>query len=190
MTPIEKCLKTWYPPDHSLHNDPLHPAIGLAGEAGELLNLYKKEKFKDGFSWWDCVHCGRQEKEHFVGGNRCEYFTRSKKYTPKILDELGDAWYYIRILAYQQGVDLSQWVHWMIISENEFLILSSLNFHCADLLKLYDNNQIINMGLLRTVFGWLQNILSLLDTTLDQLTELNWSKLKDGDNNGWQATLE
>ena len=59
MTPIEKCLKTWYEPDHSLHLDPLHPALGLAGEAGELLDLYKKERFKDGVSWWDCVHCGR-----------------------------------------------------------------------------------------------------------------------------------
>ncbi len=25
---------------------------------------------------------------------------------------------------------------------------------------------------------------------LDQLTELNWNKLKDGDNNGWSKTLK
>ena len=48
MMPIQRALETWYEPDHPLHNDPLHPAIGLAGEAGELLDLYKKEQFVDG----------------------------------------------------------------------------------------------------------------------------------------------
>lgn len=42
MTPIEKILKTWYPEDHPLHLDPLHPAIGLAGEAGGAIKAIQK----------------------------------------------------------------------------------------------------------------------------------------------------
>ena len=34
-------LKTWYPTDNSLHLNPRHPAIKLAGEAGEILDFTK-----------------------------------------------------------------------------------------------------------------------------------------------------
>jgi hypothetical protein len=38
---IKYVLETWYEPDHPLYLDPLHPAIGLAGEAGKLFTSHK-----------------------------------------------------------------------------------------------------------------------------------------------------
>lgn len=76
----ERALKTWYPEGHDLHRHPLHPTIALAGEAGELLNLLKKHRFKPGFTaTWDDV-----------------------------VDELGDCLYYLAILAYQNGLTLDE----------------------------------------------------------------------------------
>ena len=97
MNSIEKALKTWYPKDHPLHLDLLHPAIGLAGEAGELLDLYKKEAYKDGVSWWDCAYCNSSQPNHYE--NRCLAIFEPTQYTPKTLDELGDLWFYFSILA-------------------------------------------------------------------------------------------
>jgi len=76
----KRALKTWYPEGHELHFETLHPLIALAGEAGELLNLYKKDHYKPGFeaSPWD------------------------------YLDELGDCLYYLAILVYQQGMTIDQ----------------------------------------------------------------------------------
>jgi len=76
----QRALKTWYPNGHALHFETLHPLIALAGEAGELLNLYKKDRFKPGF------HAGHWDYK----------------------DELGDCLYYLAILAYQHGLTLDQ----------------------------------------------------------------------------------
>lgn len=43
-----RALETWYDDDHHLH-DNLQPSVmGLAGEAGEMLDLLKKHLFKPG----------------------------------------------------------------------------------------------------------------------------------------------
>lgn len=184
MTPIEKALKTWYPTDHPLHNDPLHPAIGLAGEAGELLNLHKKERFKEGFSWWDCVHCGYEENNH-TSSTKC--LDLLHVYTPKILDELGDFWYYLRILAYQQKVDLSDYAD-NVASREMIDCLINLSSVSANILRGVQYKWKERQHDLGFAYVVLLIILDSLDCTLDQLTELNWQKLKDGNNNGWQAT--
>ena len=75
-----RCLKTWYPEGHELHTDKLHPILALAGEAGELANLHKKDKFKPGF---------------------CALKT-------DYIDELGDCLYYLAILAYQFGLTIDE----------------------------------------------------------------------------------
>lgn len=195
---IAKALKTWYPKDHSLHNDLLHPAIGLAGEAGELLDLYKKERFKEGVSWWDCVYCGHSRNSHKYRESEfhhCNkpvkspesdlfYDCHCKVHAPKILDELGDLWYYIRILAYQQKVDLSE----LALKKNRDDVLRtlfSMDKFCIKLLEICIEVEKINLSILTAIFFYLQDLLFSFDCTLDQLTELNWQKLKDGDNNGW-----
>ena len=88
-------LATWYDKSNPLHLDPRHPVIKLAGEAGEILDLYGKHEYKPGFDWWNCKHCGQIENCGKLN-NSCP------GYIPLILDELGDYSYYLRILAYQK----------------------------------------------------------------------------------------
>lgn len=173
---------------------------------GGLLKLYKKERFKGGVSWWDCVHCGHSHKSHkYREGefHHCNepikssetdilYDCHCNNHVPKNLDELGDWWYYLRILAWQQKIDLSEWTlpKKRFVPDDMFMILAHLNSFCAKLLLIYEDNENIEKLELATAFSWFQDVLFLLDFSLDQLTEQNYDKLKDGDNNGWQATLE
>lgn len=180
---IKLSLKTWYPKDHPLHLDPLHPAIGLAGEAGESLDLYKKERFKDRVSWWDCVHCNGSKKVH-SSNLAIQTCFASCEYTPKILDELGDLWYYLRILTYQQNIEFG--ILKVDIQDDILVCLTQLNYHSSSILVQLTRDHIIPHYHLNLACKWLQMILRLLDCTLDQLTELNYEKLKDGDQNGWQ----
>ena len=74
----QRALKTWYEAGHPLRLDPLPAVLGLAGEAGEVADQYKKHLFKPG-----------------------------NELTPDAaLDELGDVLYYVAIRAYQLGVTL------------------------------------------------------------------------------------
>ena len=106
---IELALKTWYPKDHPLHNDLRHPLIKLAGECGELLDLYGKHEYKPNFDWMNCKHCDYGDASHSRKNNYCPIPIANSspaKYTPIVLDELGDIWYYIRITSYITSTDL------------------------------------------------------------------------------------
>ena len=75
-----RALATWYKNDHKLQRN-LQPSImGLAGEAGELLDLLKKDLFKPGFD------------------------ASPEQY----LDELGDCLFYLSIIAWQLEVTLDE----------------------------------------------------------------------------------
>lgn len=191
---IELSLKTWYPKDHPLHLDPLHPALGLAGEAGELLNLYKKERFKDGVSWWDCARCGHSQDGHNNGECTLSIYPIGlcpcESYTPKILDELGDAWYYLRILAYQSQCEFVTYLNKDNQQDNILDVLISINTFSGKILTMVSHGEKINTFLLNSVFNFYLNALLLLDFTLDQATESNWAKLSARGNNGWGATLK
>lgn len=76
----QRALSTWYAPDHELYNNLLPSVMGLAGEAGELLDLVKKINFKPGF-------------RHSV---------------VDLYDELGDVLYYVAILAHQLNITLDE----------------------------------------------------------------------------------
>jgi len=76
----QRALRTWYPRSDKLHYEYLHPLVALAGEAGELLNLWKKDTYKPGFD---------ATGEMFI-------------------EELGDCLYYLAILAYQFGLTLDE----------------------------------------------------------------------------------
>lgn len=178
---IERALKTWYPKDNPLHFDPLHPAIKLAGEAGELLDLYGKHKFKPGFNWWNCKHCQKTSEYD------CQCDKKTLWYTPLVLDELGDWWYYCRILAYQQNMNISEWIRPNDdVPYDTLMFLSEMNYHSAKLLRIYESGQFISTEELRIAFSWFQDILIILDVTLDEITELNYRKLiSDETNHGW-----
>jgi len=76
----KRALETWYAADDPRRHELTHPILKLAGEAGELANLHGKDLYKPGF--------------------KAELFA--------YLDELGDAFYYIAILAYQLGVTIDE----------------------------------------------------------------------------------
>jgi len=77
-------MTTWYAPDDpeapGKQDQILHACMGLAGEAGEMIDLLKKQMFaKPGFVY-------RPEKA---------------------VDELSDFWYYLRVAAALTGIPLS-----------------------------------------------------------------------------------
>lgn len=76
----KRALATWYSNGDDLRRDLLPAILGLAGETGEFVDLYKKDGFKPGF-----------------------VATREDW-----LDELGDVLYYIAIIAWQFGVTLDE----------------------------------------------------------------------------------
>ena len=73
----EAALRTWYPAGHLLHDDLLPSIIGVASEAGELLDELKKIMYKPGYH---------------------------RNNNDKLIAELVDVWYYLRIVAYQLGI--------------------------------------------------------------------------------------
>lgn len=71
----EQCLRTWADEGQTHQQQVMHAALGLGGEAGELLDLLKKHFFKPGRA---------------VNGD-------------KVMDELSDVMYYVAILAHLWG---------------------------------------------------------------------------------------
>lgn len=175
-------LKTWYAVDNPLHLDPRHPLIKLAGEAGEILDLYGKHEYKPGFDWWDCDHCRKSRNGH-MDGAKC-YHDRDATYTPKVLDELGDYWYYLRILAYQQGVVLRPGNVW---DEDILYLLCGLSSYSTGLLEGFVHHKEILKNFLQVCFDVLVGILCKLNCTLDHLTDLNYRKLNSEPTaHGWK----
>jgi len=198
FTPDEsqlKALTTWYAKDDPLHLDSRHPCIKLAGECGELLDLYAKDEYKPNFSWWNCKHCGYGDASHSGIYRECYEF--KGYYTPKVLDELGDISYYLRILAYQKGMTFEelcegfkQYQHYYI--ENDLLnLLSSLLGDSHQILSDYLDDGIIEIGHLKYCAYNFLAILHKLDCPLERLLELNYRKLNTESQHGWaNATIK
>jgi len=187
-------LLTWYPANHELYLDPRHPCIKLAGECGELLDLYAKDEYKPRFSWWDCI-CGIPRDNHFMiegefdDNDGCEHKCKCI-YTPKVLDELGDISYYLRILAYQKGITFEalcgEFNHTPIplyYGRGDLLsTLSDLSLSSNILLVRHLGNI---SGSLRDCTFYFLAILHKLDCSLEHLLELNYRKLNTETQNGW-----
>lgn len=187
---IEKVLLTWYPANHPLHLNPRHPAIKLAGEAGELLDLYGKNEYKPNFSWWNCKWCKDNKEDHSKNNDYCpgwwniESENNRTHYTPLVLDELGDLWYYLRILAYQSNEKFDNIPSFTRVDSllEEILRLLSNSTKLAIIVEA--TNRIDNT-LLKKSYARFNNILGYTDVTLGELTELNYIKLSDPTHNGW-----
>ncbi len=80
--PIEYALRTWYQPEHDVPEiEQVNQAIlQLQSESGELAALWAKHLYKP---------------------NRT--MTREN-----VMDELGDVWYYVRIIAYLYDISLDE----------------------------------------------------------------------------------
>ncbi len=175
LSPTELALLTWYQPDNPKYRDPLHPTLKLAGEVGELLDLYAKHLFKPDFDWMDCKWCNSVSLVHHNPDHECW------QYEPKVIDELGDIWYYLRILAWINDVNLidNRINNW----SNELDNIETM-YDCAN---IFMKSQGRNKSELPWCFHNFSNLLVKLDCTLDQLTELNYLKLNSEEtNHGWK----
>lgn len=181
-----KALATWYQPDDPRYLDPRHPLIKLAGEAGELLDLFGKHEYKPGFDWWDCK-C-RWDKNHHMGTRQlCP--NREGIYTPLVLDEAGDWWYYARIVTWQQGISIADWKPRQAANPYPILTcLSRINKMSALILDSFITSGQFDMNNLYIAYCWFCDLLTQLDTDLDKLTELNYTKLNSEPTaHGWKA---
>lgn len=98
--------------------------------------------------------------------------------------ELGDIWYYIRILAYQENHKLT-----IVSLENfktiEYLISGATKDISQAFMDLEDYG-FYNGSVLDISYSTLLEIAGRFDLTLDQLTASNWQKLKPGSERGDQ----
>lgn len=170
LTPTELSLLTWYKPDNPLYRNPEHPTIKLAGEIGELLDLYGKHKYKPGFDWMVCKSCKNLDPKHF-----------NHRFVPLVLDELGDIYYYLRILAWMFGIQLKVSDKYSYGSP----VLDSIETMYKKAGKVLDNNY--SFDTLNVIYYHLVSILNSLNTTIEELTLLNYYKLNsDETNHGWK----
>ena len=79
---IELALRTWYKPEHNVPEiEQLNQAVlQLQSESGELAALWAKHLYKPG-----------------------RVMTRDN-----VLDELGDVWYYVRIICHMYDISLDE----------------------------------------------------------------------------------
>ena len=183
-------LKTWNDKGDSIR----HATLGLTGEAGELIELFKKHEYKPGFDWWNCKHCKTYYKyddlsQQVYNWSKCN----CKNYTPLILDELGDFSYYLRILAYQKWVSfeelcLSSSPSKRITDLYDLLYwLAQLNKGSDRILNEWVSNGSLSLGRLSDCVYRFQCILSKLDTPLETVLDLNYKKLNsEATNHGWR----
>jgi NTP pyrophosphatase (non-canonical NTP hydrolase) len=153
----QRALKTWYPKGHKLHDDPLHPLVGLAGEAGELLNLWKKDEYKPGF---------KATREQW-------------------LDELGDTLYYLAVALYHCQVPVISietsppaGILWTI---------SQLAATATEILEASIRQMLsrpIKTRKLVEIMHLINTIAANFDCSLETLSKMNREKLKDG-KHGW-----
>lgn len=181
----EKALASWYKEGHPLRLELRHPLIKLAGEAGELLDLYGKNEYKPNFNWWNCKYCKKTVDDHIPTNNPI-----CNNYTPLVLDELGDWWYYLRIVMWQQQIDIPKPDG--VLKVNDLTIcLSKLSMLSSSILDHWLEYKRVDYYDLINLFHWFIYILNHIDYTIDDLTDLNYKKLNsEPTQHGWAKARE
>lgn len=173
------CLLTWYPEDHPLHYELRHPLMALVGELGEYLNLLKKAEYKPGY----------------------------KLNSDEVEKELGDCWFYIRMIAYlgmvtiedcmdanrmyfpDGTIELMEWDF-----KNDDSPLFNLVWATADMLLKYNEHGWLNIERVTSVVYIFWHVTKEAGYTLDQLTRSNYLKLVDPETgkgiHGWKAAKD
>jgi hypothetical protein len=98
------------------------------------------------------------------------------------LDELGDIWYYLRILCYQKDFKPSVFT---LKGDIDYLISSAINDSSRAFIDLLNYNY-YSIYVLDISYSVLHKIMEKYKVTLDQLTASNWDKLKPGSERGEQ----
>jgi hypothetical protein len=120
----------------------------------------------------------------------------------KPLDELGDIWYYLRILCYQENVK-PYYTDMLIIPELDVTVVFSRDdidtligamMYCTSQKSLYlaFEKKSSHRLFLSTTFSIIFEIAKRYHITLQQLTDSNWEKLKPGSVRGdqWMQARE
>lgn len=165
---ISKTLETWHGGDGEEGKS--NCLLSMMGETGEIINLYRKRRFKPGY-----------ELKREVA-----------------LDEIGDIWYYVRIWAYLNRdrielEDLDRHIKGNLFpkSEGEEKLLAALFNKVNDLVndRLYEHRRLWSPGELTVIIILIEGLLDEWDCSLDELTELNYQKLtKNADHHGWNPS--
>jgi hypothetical protein len=191
MTPIKKALATWYKPDSPLYKNPEPATLGLAGEVGELVDLYKKHVYKPRFDWMNCKYCGISPGSPV--GNFCQSGKPKETHlvhTPIVIDELGDIWYYLRILAWMKNTSLHPAMPSIRSEEqrrvyHDLFCVTAMYKHAANLVFRLDPLLVEND--LQKIHFYLRIMLANLGYTIEKLTKLNYKKLNsESSNHGWK----
>jgi len=107
-------------------------------------------------------------------------------YEFKPLDELGDIWYYLRILAYQRNYNLRiPSYNFYQTGNTEYLICAAIEDVSYAFQYLERHNTYSLMALDRSYFVLLK-LSRRFKLNLDQLTSSNWEKLQPGSERGEQ----
>ncbi len=154
-------LETWQ--SNGKEADLEHAVIKLVGEAGEIMDQWGKHRFKPGYE------CSRED----------------------FLDELGDWWYYARILLWLTDTPtefVKSKIYKIIPKYNHeskavLEILFGLHANSSKILEYYFHYNIIETDALAEAVNYLSARLDQLNSNLDHLTYLNHEKLKEG--HGW-----
>lgn len=188
----QKALASWYKENNPLRLNPRHPLIALAGEAGELLDCLKKEEYKPNWSWWNCV-CGHSEKEHMNkdNDNSCVWFMHCpcQFYHPRIISELGDFSFYLRVITFQQEISFEMlcdgYTPFTTCLEE---LLNDLAYRSVKLHKLWLKTQKVNLSELQILTFIFLTILERLEVSLEEVLNLNYKKLNSEETqHGWSA---
>lgn len=153
----QRALKTWFPKGHKYHSDPLSALMGLAGEAGELVDLLKKDMYKPGF---------KATKEQW-------------------LDELGDTLYYLAIALYQCQVPVVSIE--TAPPETILWTVSRMAAIATEMLEAYIIQTLskpIKTRKLIEIMHLINTVAANFGVSLETLSKMNREKLKDG-KNGW-----
>lgn len=183
-----KALASWYKEGNPLHLEPRHPLIKLAGEAGEILDLYGKHEYKPSFNWLKKCECKHNELSHDYFG--ClEPHCGCKKFYPIILSELGDYSYYLRIITYQQEISFE-----MLCDGYEGFtacleeLLNDLAYRSTKLHKMWLKIKKVNPYELQILTFIFLTILERLEVSLETVLDLNYKKLNSEETqHGWSA---
>lgn len=108
------------------------------------------------------------------------------------LDELGDIWYYLRILSYQQNYEPVEFTNMSFLTDvscydTDGIIVFTMKEISRAFIDLKDTFN-YSVFALDVCYCALLYICNKYDITIQQLTESNWEKLKPGSvrGNEWQ----
>lgn len=143
---------------HGSLTDPRNAAMKLFGETGEVVDDLAKAMYKPGY-----------------------VLPREQA-----IEELGDAWYYWRILSVMNRLTFTAPIDQADLARPGGLVLSQMGQAAGNIFHLAEvSGSILDIDLLRWRY-WFAVLLAQLGFTLNEVHELNYNKLAGGDNHGWK----